>query len=96
MHAATAAAEDVVTSTDRPATPEERTMRLTGGSMLTLADDLRAADRRDADLRRAISHSRSTVAAELPQTMTTAHSPSRGGSIVLAGLRRIAAIGQHA
>ena len=70
-------------------------MRLTGGSMLTLADDLRAADRRDADLRRAISHSQSTVAAELAQTMATAHSPSRAGSIVLAGLRRIAAIGQH-
>ena len=95
MHTASAAADDVFTSTDRPADTEGRTMRLTGGSMLTLADDLHADDRRDADVRRAMKDSKSPVAAELPLAMPTAHRPSRGGSIVLAGLRRIAAIGQH-
>jgi hypothetical protein len=96
MRVATAAAEDVVTSTDRPAGSEDRTMRLTGGSMLTLAEDLRADDRRHAGARRALSQPKPTMAATLPLTITGVHRPSRGGSILLAGLRRIVQIGQRA
>ena len=71
-------------------------MRLTTGSMHTLANDLRADDRRDAEARRRISQPTSTLAADRPLTLTSAQRASRGGSIALAGLRRIVAIGHHA
>ena len=96
MHTASAAAEDVFTSIDRSADSEDRTMRLTGGSMLTLADDFRADDRRYADVRRAFRRPMSTMAAGRPLTTTEAHRPSRRGSTLLAGLRRLIPIGQHA
>jgi hypothetical protein len=96
MHTAGAAAEDVFTPTDRPAGSEDRMMRLTGGSMLTLAHDLRADDRREADARRPFRRPTSTTAAGRPLTMTKAHRPSRRGSTLLAALRRLVPMGQHA
>ena len=71
-------------------------MRLTTGSMLTLADDLRADDSRDADTRRWISQPTATLAADLPPTMAEVRRPTRRGSTLLAGVRRITSIGQHA
>jgi len=96
MHAASAAAEDVVTPTDRPAHSEDRTMRMNGGSMLVLADDLRADDRRDADARRAVRRPTSTMTADRRSAMAGARLTRRGASLMLAGLRRIAAISGQA
>ena len=96
MHPAPAVADDVVTSTARPADAEDRTMRLTSGSMLSLADDLRVDDRRAADARRGSRPATSKAGADRLLTLTGAHRASRGGSILLAGLRRIAASAPHA